>query len=417
MALPERAPERAQSTKGSIRASASTPSLTSMVTSMDRRADGVNGWAAGGGGGGGGGGGAGGAEATWRGNAGGLGGDTSRGSRTPDTSSRASGGGYNPGGGSRMSRSRPGARNWQGKLQKMLKQAKKNVLYPKNVQRILKACGGMPVAKLHALLLSGKLLHAAAAPPAATTAAAATGEQELGVEEKAAAAGSPKQVGDPLSTAAAGLRISSSDSSHGAAAGVDLDAAATATTAAAGTAAAAAATGGFAPTTVSAAAVAVATKPTDNPIKRKGKQQRRGSEGKKHKPPMLLSERLGAGFIGAYLNSEEFDHIFREIMQLSVSKHAKWICKDEHSHNIGRLFYAFDLHNVGFVSGPEFFCTITALSSGTVKAKLACAFDAVADSTSSHALAGAAISAHQTVMLLRGMTNQGSNWTIAEALD
>ena len=79
----------------------------------------------------------------------------SRGSRTPDSShssrtSKTSG----------RSSSRPNfgnSRNKPNKLALLVKEGKSNILYPKTIQRIYKAIGGISIAKLHEQLLSNKL--------------------------------------------------------------------------------------------------------------------------------------------------------------------------------------------------------------------------------------------------------------------
>ena len=114
------------------------------------------------------------------------------------------------------------------------------------------------------------------------------------------------------------------------------------------------------------------------------------------------------------LNKMNFDVLFREILKLSTSRHKRWIL--DNPHNIGRLFYTFDLYNTSKVNGPEFLCTIAALSSGSLEEKISFCFDVVADDVRDSTTQIKKMNAMQTVMLFRGFTNQGSNWTISEAL-
>ena len=259
----------------------------------------------------------------------------SRGSRTPDSShssrtSKTSG----------RSSSRPNfgnSRNKPNKLALLVKEGKSNILYPKTIQRIYKAIGGISIAKLHEQLLSNKLFSPSLAEIASDAKELAFGGKTEGETE-----GETKEKKE-LSFAAA--------------------------------------------------AAAPPAAPAALPAP----------------PPSSSSYKKESYGVPCTLDKHMFDLMFRECLMLTTSRHGRWIL--DNSHNIGRLFYAFDLQNRGEVCGPECLCTIAALSSGSLEEKLAFCFDVVADSISHKT-----INAQQTVMLFRGFTNQGSNWTISEAL-
>jgi hypothetical protein len=263
---------------------------------------------------------------------------SSRGSRTPQSNHGTSQGRSSSSRGSNKS-----SRSSQDKLSKLLKEGRKNILYPRTIQRIFKAIGGISIVKLHEKLLSNQLHFS-----------------EMN-ETKESHSKSPATSGRTTATTSPIPAISG------------------------------AATLMTGITTDDNAVPPSTTPPTNGETKTNTAQSP-----SKYTVPKVL-------------NRLKFDALFRDLLSLTTSRHGRWLL--DNSHNISRLFYHFDLYHKSHVSGPEFLCTVAALSSGSLEDKLSFCFDVVADSTSH-----TQINAKQTVMLFRGFTNQGSNWTISEAL-